>query len=66
MTLRVLKTYQSRYRHVSLHKERYFSNTFRFAFDLCAIKDHLEFERSFKDTYSSELQLDKENILISF
>ena len=42
-----------------------FSNTFRFIDDLCAIVNHLEFGRNFKNIYPSELLLKKENISTS-
>ena len=48
-----------------VRKLRLFSNTFRFIDDLCVINDHLEFDRNFKNIYSSELRLNKENISTS-
>ena len=45
-----------------LHKACPFSNTFRFIENLRAINDHLKFNRSFKNTYPSELQLKKEKV----
>ena len=48
-----------------LHKARLFSNTFRFIDGFCAIKEHLEFDRNFKNIYSSELKLKKKNISTS-
>ena len=48
-----------------LRKARLFSNTFCFIDDLCAINDHLEFDRNFKNTFPSELQIKKENISTS-
>ena len=48
-----------------LLKARFFSNTFHFIEDLCTIKDHLKFDRNFKNIYPSKLQLKKGNISTS-
>ena len=40
-----------------LYKAYFFSITFCFIDDLCAINDHLEFNRNFKNVYSSKEML---------
>ena len=41
------------------------SNTFHFIDGLCAINNHLDFDRYFKNIYPSELQVKKKNISTS-
>ena len=48
-----------------LRKACFFSNTFHFIENLCAINDHLEFDRVFQNIYHSEFQLKKENVSTS-
>ena len=50
---------------IDLRKACLFSNTFHFIENLCAIIDHLEFDRIFQNIYHSEFQLKKENISTS-
>ena len=45
-----------------LREARLFSNTFRFIDDFCTINICLEFVKNFKNIYSSEPELKKENI----
>ena len=47
------------------HKACLFSNTFRFIDDLCAMNNHLELNRNFKNICPPELQLKKENVSTS-
>ena len=42
-----------------------FTNTFCFINDLCAINDHLEFDRNFKNIYPSGIKLKKKGISTS-
>ena len=57
--------YESKYLRMlqrsDLRKARRFSNVFRFIDDLIAINDWKEFEKCFKDIYTTELELGKEN-----
>ena len=45
-----------------MQKKRQFSNTFCFIDKLCGINDNSELEKKFKDVYSPELGLKKENV----
>ena len=51
-----------RYQERDLRKARFFSNPFSFVEDMCAIYDHLEFGRNFKNIYPLELKFKKEKI----
>ena len=44
-----------------LREAHLFSNTFRFIGNLCTINICLEFDKNFKNIYSSESELKKEN-----
>ena len=49
----------------NLQKAHRFGSLFCFIDDLCAINDHLEFDKNYRNTYPSELELKKESISIS-
>lgn len=44
-----------------LRKTHLFSDTFRFIDHMCAISDHAEFDKNFKNIYTSEFRLKKED-----
>ena len=49
-----------------LQKTYIFGNLLPFIHDLCAINDHLEFDKNYKDTYTYYIfELQKESISIS-
>ena len=45
-----------------MKKRRQFANTFCFIHKLCALNDNSELEKNFKEVYSPELELKKENV----
>ena len=47
-----------------LQKARLFSNLFCFIDDLCAINNHLEFQKNYKDIYPSKLEFKSDSIIL--
>ena len=47
---------------IIMKKRRQFANTFCFIDKLCALNDNSELEKNFKEVYSPELELKKENV----